>query len=222
MRRGMGATSDYEKTLDDKWRFGTHICIHTEDTIAIRKASTSWYVEMRAAVLKAESMAKVIPIAPYIAPVVPAASVNYQVRVNTVKDPLSVRSEPSTAQGTKTVIRKVQKDSIQTVVAESKGHGATMWGQLIDGGWISLDLTVPVTASVTAPKGYDVIITATPSLRIRSGAGVGFGQTGSILKGSTSTIVAEATGHIDSKGTNGRWGQTPEGGWLALIYTKIA
>jgi hypothetical protein len=69
-------------------------------------------------------------------------AVNYKVRINTVKDPLSVRSEPSTARGAETVIRSVPKDTIQTVVAETEGPGAFKWYELIDGGWISADLVV--------------------------------------------------------------------------------
>ena len=219
MKRGMGATPEFEKTLENKWRIGTHICIHTEDTIAIRKASDNWYIEMRAAVLNAESMAKVIPITPHIPP---AAVVSYYVMVSTKNLPLNVRSEPSTAKGALSVIGTLPIGSVHLIVKESTGIGAKLWGQLESGGWISLDLTVPIDAPVSTFKSYDVIITANPSLRIRSGAGVTYGQTGSIVKGGTATIVAEAIGHVDSKGTNGRWGQNPDGGWFALEYTKIA
>jgi uncharacterized protein YraI len=82
------------------------------------------------------------------------------VEIATRKDPLQVRSEPSTARGSATVIGSVARGSRQLITGETTGPGASKWLQTDFGGaraWISADLTrriaelVPVgTISVQA------------------------------------------------------------------------
>jgi len=63
---------------------------------------------------------------------------SYQVQITTETDPLNVRALPHINSA---FLRTVPKDSIQTIVKESTGAGAKMWGQLPTSGWISLDYT---------------------------------------------------------------------------------
>ena len=68
----------------------------------------------------------------------PPSNTSYQVTITTETDPLRVRSQPH---ANSEILRTVAKGSTQTIVKESTGAGATMWGQLPSGGWISLDFT---------------------------------------------------------------------------------
>ena len=64
----------------------------------------------------------------------------YRVKITT--DALNIRKGPGTGYGTNGCIRD---HSVNTIVAESTGTGATKWGKLKSGaGWISLDYTKKV------------------------------------------------------------------------------
>ena len=156
----------------------------------------------------------------------PTAVANYQVRVNTVSDPLNVRSEPSTARGTATIIRKVQKDSIQTIVAEIVGSDGKKWGVLIDGGYISLDLTVPHSAQPQSQPAqnktalnYRVRIkTKTDPLNVRSEPSTAGGAKTvirKVQKDSIQTVVSESDGPGASK-----WCELIDGGWISSDFVE--
>lgn len=67
-----------------------------------------------------------------------ASALPYRVRVTA--DELNIRSKPSTGDGNKTVVGAITDHGVYTIVEESLGVGATMWGKLKSGaGWISLD-----------------------------------------------------------------------------------
>ena len=63
-------------------------------------------------------------------------------RVKVTGNPLNIRSEPSTAGGSKTVVGSIRDNGVYTIVEEASGKGASKWGKLKSGrGWISLDYT---------------------------------------------------------------------------------
>ena len=82
--------------------------------------------------------------APYIAADLPGlptyieTPVDYQVEVTA--DDLNIRSGPGTGYASQGVC----KPGIHTIVAEADGAGATKWGKLSTGGWISLDYATKV------------------------------------------------------------------------------
>ncbi|MCM1220533.1 MAG: phage tail tip lysozyme [Lachnospiraceae bacterium] len=72
-----------------------------------------------------------------------ASKLPYKVRITA--DDLNIRSVPSTSKGNSTVVGSIKDHGIYTIVEESIGVGATMWGKLKSGaGWISLDYTKKV------------------------------------------------------------------------------
>jgi len=72
-----------------------------------------------------------------------AAKLPYTVRITA--DTLNIRSEPSTRKGKATIVGSIKDHGIYTIVEESIGVGASMWGKLKSGkGWISLDYTKKV------------------------------------------------------------------------------
>jgi hypothetical protein len=78
------------------------------------------------------------------APPINIIPVSYAVQITTRKDPLQVRSEPSTARGSATVIGSVPRLSRQNVTGETTGPGASKWLRIVFGGaqaWISADFT---------------------------------------------------------------------------------
>jgi hypothetical protein len=80
-------------------------------------------------------------------------NVNYQVTITTNRDPLNVRSEPSTTGGARTIIGSVPRLSLQTITGEADGPGATKWLRLRIGnqdGFISRDHTQRVAVTVPA------------------------------------------------------------------------
>ena len=99
--------------------------------------------------------------------------------------------------------------------------GATVWGR-ISKGWISLDYVKMDAASdnggSNAGSGNTVIATGeivnTSSLRIRSGAGTGYGIVGSLKRGDKVEIY-----EIKTVGSV-KWGRISSG-WISLDYVKM-
>lgn len=89
-------------------------------------------------------------------PIVPPpniVTVNYQVRITTTTTPLSVRSEPSTVGGARTVIGTVNRGSTQNITGETTGSGATAWLRINFGGrdgFISSDFTERIIEQIPA------------------------------------------------------------------------
>ncbi|MCD8150620.1 MAG: N-acetylmuramoyl-L-alanine amidase [Clostridiales bacterium] len=68
---------------------------------------------------------------------------------------------------------------------------------------------------------YQVKVTIS-DLNIREGAGIGYAKTGKYTGKGTFTIVEEAQGPIDSKGTVGTWGNLKSGaGWICLSVSGV-
>ena len=137
--RGKGAVP-HEMTISGSWREGEHICIWAGDTWHIRGCKTSsWEIEMRDAVREAERLSVAVDTAPVIIPT-PTTSVNYQVQI-TVTNTLNLRTGAGTNHPQVTangMIRQFRNGEIHTIVRESKGQGANLWGQLPCGNWIAL------------------------------------------------------------------------------------
>ena len=126
-----------------------HCCIHFYFTFDENKnpGSPNQYLRARNACIAGEKLA--LPASTQTAQPsqTPQATVNYQVQINTAKDPLTIRSGPGTNHSN---IGSVARSSIQRIVRESDGSGARRWGQLPSGGWISLDHTIRVNDAPAA------------------------------------------------------------------------
>ena len=69
-----------------------------------------------------------------------ASKLPYRVRIT--GNPLNIRKGPGTGYG---IAGSIRDNGVYTIVEESLGTGATMWGKLKSGqGWISLDYTKKV------------------------------------------------------------------------------
>lgn len=123
---------------------------------------------------------------------------------------LNIRKGPSTAYGKNGALKK---NSVVTIVDESEGKGADLWGELEDGrGWISLDYTKRVASF----KPYNVRVNTSSGVNIRKGAGTNYSKSGAIKNGTVVTIVEESEG----KGAD-LWGKLEDGrGWISLDYCK--
>lgn len=148
-------------------------------------------------------------------PFIPAnkvTPVNYLFRVTI--DDLNIRRGPGTNYDKE---GKYTGKGVFTIVNEAKGPGATLWGELKAGGWISLDFGEKVTPKpIQKFVPYTVRVTAT-DLNIRKGAGTNFDRTKYITPG-VYTIVEEKEGPGSTL-----WGRLKSGeGWISLDYvTKV-
>jgi hypothetical protein len=144
----------FERDINGNWNPGHHFCFHTNDSRALRGSTNNQYNDGFQKTLDAERLAKVIQLYPTPEP---PKVVNYQIRVATQTLPLNARRNPTTQNSA--VIGKLPIGSIHTIVRESTGIGASMWGQLppnhpiAPNGWISLDLTRPHTLAPIIPIG---------------------------------------------------------------------
>jgi hypothetical protein len=164
-----------ERLASGAWAIGHHLCMWTGDSYALRGNRTAtWERQMRDAVLEAERWAgaQAIPITP------PAAKVvNYRVQV-TVETTLRVRAAPN---NTSTILESLRNGTELTIVRESPGAGALLWGQIkssdskINGGWVALDHTrqldlVQAQPTTPTPPPADVWRVQIGAFRERAGA----------------------------------------------------
>ena len=121
---------------------------------------------------------------------------------------LNIRKGPGTNFSKNGVLKK---NTIVTIVDESEGKGADLWGKLEDGrGWISLDYTTEVESF----KPYKVKVNTSAGVNIRKGAGTNYSKNGVLKNGTVVTIAGESEG----KGAD-LWGELEDGrGWIALDY----
>jgi len=127
--RGSGAIP-HERTAAGAWRPGEHICIWTGDSWTLRGSRTSaWEIEMRNAVRDAEDRCAATSAPPQ------SMTVNYQAEVR-VMSKLNVRTGPGTNFPLNGFLRNGER---VTIIRESRGPGANLWGQMPNGDWIALD-----------------------------------------------------------------------------------
>jgi flagellum-specific peptidoglycan hydrolase FlgJ len=75
--------------------------------------------------------------------------------------------------------------------------------------------------SAEASKVPYMVKVKVSDLNIRKGAGTNYAKTGKYTGKGTFTIVEEAQGQIDSKGTVGLWGKLKSGkGWICLAFSE--
>ena len=134
----------------------------------------------------------------------------YMVRVKVTN--LNIRKGPGTNYSKNGTI----KPNTYTIVDESTGKGATLWGKLKSGaGWIALDYTERVEEKEEKPtfKSYEAKVTPTNGLNVRAGASVNDMKVGALKKGTKITILEEKNG----------WGRIvfeKEPGWVSLQYVQ--
>lgn len=141
----------------------------------------------------------------------PSGDTNYTVKVTT--DCLRIRKGPGTNFG---IAGKITDHGTYTIVKESNGPGATLWGKLKSGaGWISLDYTNKNPGSSSG--GYvptyrlGLYVVNTPSgLNVRRGPGTGYG----IVK-----VYRNGT-RFDTYEISNGWARTPSG-WVCLKYCSL-
>jgi len=135
----------FAQTHTGSWRPGEHECMWLVGTWEARGSRTGSYeTDMRNAVNRARQALEKLSTTP--APTPSTCPGLYQVEIITQRDPLRVRSGPSiTASILPAPHHQVDRGSIQTIVRESSGAGAGKWGQLQNGGWISLDFARKIT-----------------------------------------------------------------------------
>lgn len=139
------------------------------------------------------------------APIVPELD-EYLVKVTT--DVLNIRKGPGTNHG---IAGQITDRGTYTIVKESHGTGASLWGKLKSGaGWIALDYT---DKKMQEPEKYrlGLYIVNTPSgLNVRKGPGTNHG----IIKTYTNGTK------FDTYEIQGDWARTPSG-WVCLQYCSL-
>lgn len=141
----------------------------------------------------------------------PSGDTNYTVRVTA--DCLNIRKGPGTNFG---ISGQIKDKGVYTIVKESEGKGATLWGKLKSGvGWISLDYTSKNPGSSSG--GYvptyklGLYVVNTPSgLNVRKGPGTKYGIIKTYRNGT----------RFDTYEISGDWARTPSG-WVNLKYCSL-
>jgi hypothetical protein len=159
-----------ERNPDGSWAAGHHFCGHTEESLRTRKdGPNTQYRDGNAKVHQAMQMAA--SRLPTIFKPQFTVKVNYQVQIATQNHPLNVRRNPGTQNSA--ILGTLPIGSVHTIVKKSSGIGAVLWGQLpldhddYPNGWISLDHTSRVSASLTLPLPP---VTPVGSFRVQVGA----------------------------------------------------
>ena len=144
-------------------------------------------------------------------PTKPSGDTNYTVKVTT--DCLRIRKGPGTNFG---ITGQITDHGTYTIVKESTGSGATLWGKLKSGeGWISLDYTNknPGSSSGGYVQTYrlGLYVVNTPSgLNVRKGPGTKYDIVKTYRNGT----------RFDTYEINGDWARTPSG-WVNLNYCSL-
>lgn len=132
------------------------------------------------------------------------STTDYTVRVTA--DELNVRSGAGTNYS---IVTKVKRGEVYTIVGEASGVGASKWLKLKSGaGYISADLCERTDSTFTAKVNTD-------KLNIRSGAGTNYDIVGAVHDGEVYTIVGVYSGEGSSSG----WGKLKSGaGYVSLDF----
>lgn len=140
------------------------------------------------------------------APVVPPLDNSYLVKVTA--DVLNIRKGPGTNY---TIAGQIKDKGTYTIVKESTGTGATLWGKLKSGaGWISLDYTSK-NLKPEAKYKLGLYVVNTPSgLNVRKGPGTNYGIIKTYKNGT----------RFDTYEIQGDWARTPSG-WVNLKYCSL-
>lgn len=148
--------------------------------------------------------------APIPQPVPPSVS---EYTVNVTADCLNVREAPGT---NFSIIDQITDHGTYTIIKESTGPGASLWGKLkSNGGWIALDYTSKnadnSSGGYTSTHKLGLYVVNTPSgLNVRKGPGTNY-----------NIIKAYRNGtRFDTYEISGDWARTPSG-WVNLRYCSL-
>jgi uncharacterized protein YgiM (DUF1202 family) len=126
--------------------------------------------------------------------------------VNTNGDPLNVRSGP----GTDYDVISSLPDGTSVSIVNQQGN----WGELPNGGWVSLSWITSGNGSSNSggggggDNGSAYVNTNGDPLNVRSGPGTDYGVISSLPDGTSVSIVNQ----------QGNWGELPNGGWVSLSW----
>lgn len=141
----------------------------------------------------------------------PSGDMHYLVKVTA--NCLNIRKGPGTNFG---ISGQIRDHGIYTIIKESDGPGATLWGKLKSGaGWISLDYVSKNPGSSSG--GYvptyrlGLYVVNTPSgLNVRRGPSTKYGIVKTYINGT----------RFDTYEISGEWARTPSG-WVCLKYCSL-
>ncbi len=140
------------------------------------------------------------------APITPELDESYLVKVTT--DVLNIRKGPGTNYA---IVGQIRDRGTYTIVKESSGAGASLWGKLKSGaGWISLDYTDRKTPAKEEYKLGLYIVNTPSGLNVRKGPGTNY----SIIK-----TYRNGT-KFDTYEIEDNWARTPSG-WVCLDYCSL-
>lgn len=139
-------------------------------------------------------------------PIVPPLTFEYLVKVTT--DVLNIRKGPGTNYG---ISGQITDRGTYTIVKESTGSGASLWGKLKSGaGWIALDYT---DKKQEDNKGYRLglyVVNTPAGLNVRKGPGTNYAIIKTYKNGT----------RFDTYAIEGEWAKTPSG-WVNLKYCSL-
>ena len=98
-------------------------------------------------------------------------------------------------------------------ILEQKSSGTSMWGRT-DQGWVSMAYVRLDTDEQAASGGITGTIKVQGALRVRKGAGTGYGIAGYYYNGATVTILEQVVTGAQS------WGKTNLG-WISMDYVNL-
>ena len=120
-----------------------------------------------------------------------------------------VREQPSSEA---TEVKKLDANAEVTIVADYMDNTGTKWGQLSDGGWISLtEASEEIEPAEVLEKPLPLTVSRN-DVNIRIGPGTNYEKAGKAYKGQQLTITGV------QKGGQYLWGKF-SGGWICLDYT---
>ncbi|MEG0908759.1 MAG: N-acetylmuramoyl-L-alanine amidase [Bacilli bacterium] len=132
-------------------------------------------------------------------------------KITVITDTLNVRKGDSTNYS---VVKTIKKNEVHNVYGKSNNG----WYALADGQWISGDSSYVKFEEVK--KGFevgsyqkDVIVTADPTLSVRSGRGTSYGKLGSFAKGTKVNVW-----YIGKASDNSLWGSCDYKGKTGFIH----
>jgi uncharacterized protein YgiM (DUF1202 family) len=132
----------------------------------------------------------------------------YTVQVTT--DCLNIRQGAGTNYA---IVGQITDRGIYTIVEESTGNGASLWGKLKSGaGWIALDYTTK-GGNTPEPSGYPLglyVVNTPIGLNVRTGPSTDY----EIIKAYTNGT------RFDTYEIQGNWARTPSG-WVCLDYCSL-
>ena len=163
-----------------------------------------------------------------------SSPVDYWVKITA--NSLNIRASASTASSS---VGSLVLNNVAHIKSEAKDAIGNIWGELENGGWISLAYSKKTDKPTESeqeshtgeqetpqqppepkqPEPITVTVTAL-SVFIRSDAGTSNPTCGSLVRGQKVTITEIRS--VDTNGTSAEWGHIQNGGWFCLTYSDYS